>query len=74
MADQSKPLTTSPMYPGVEYVRVQQGDVEFTTAKTAVSDDMTVLKDADAVSAISGLPLEPTPVKKSSGGSSAKKS
>lgn len=73
MADKAdKPTTTSPMYPGVEYVRVRQGDAEFTTAKTSVTKDMTVLKDADAVSRITGLPLEPTPVKKSSGGSSAK--
>lgn len=64
MAD--KPLTTSPMYPGVEYVRVQQDGAEFTTAKDSVTKDMTVLKDADAVSPITGLPLEPTAVKSSS--------
>jgi hypothetical protein len=60
MADQQrKPRTTNPMYPQIEYRRVERDGVQFTTAKSSVTKDMRVLKDADAVDK-RGNPLPPT--------------
>lgn len=43
----------------IDYVRAKQGDVEFTTARSSVTDDMTLLKDTDATD-LRGNPLPPT--------------
>lgn len=46
-------------HPQIEYVRVRQDGVEFTTARSSVKKAMTVLKDADATDK-RGNPLPPT--------------
>lgn len=72
MADKPTNPTTNPMYPQVEYVRVERGHMRFTTARSSVTDDMKVLDDVDALDK-RGNPLPPE-VTKTSGGSAAKKS
>lgn len=68
MADKPTNPTTNPMYPQVEYVRVERGNTRFTTARSSVTDDMKVLDDVDALDK-RGNPLPPELTKTASGSS-----